>query len=50
MHHIQLVLSMVRLYVGGLPPGITADELKARFTPFGEVHSCVLASPKIYAR
>ena len=38
----------VRLYVGGLPPGVTAAELAARFAPFGAVGEVVLAQPKVY--
>ena len=39
---------MVRLYVGGLPSGVTVEELRARFTPFGEVAGCSVAPPKVY--
>jgi hypothetical protein len=36
----------VRLYVGGLPPGITAEELAGRFAAFGEVVSAEVAPPR----
>jgi hypothetical protein len=39
---------MVRLFVGGLPPGIAPDDLRQRFAPFGEVTECSIAPPKIY--
>ena len=39
----------VRLFVGGLPLGVTPEELAARFAPFGEVTECSLAAPKAYA-
>lgn len=39
---------MVRLFVGGLPQGVTADDLRQRFRPFGEVQECVIAPPKVY--
>lgn len=38
----------MRLFVGGLPPGLTPEELRARFTPFGEVLDCRIAPPKVY--
>lgn len=38
----------IRIFVSGLPPGVTAAELGARFTPFGEVTDCILAQPKVY--
>jgi hypothetical protein len=41
---------MVRLFVAGLPPGCTVDDLKSLFSPFGEivVSGCRLAPPKVY--
>ena len=39
---------MVRLFVGGLPPGIGPDDLRQRFAPFGEVTECSIAPPKVY--
>ena len=47
--HASLKLRMVRLYVGGLPAGITEEELRQRFLPFGEVTDCRIAPPKVYA-
>ncbi len=38
----------VRLFVGGLPPGVSAADLQARFTPFGEVTDLQLAPVKEY--
>ena len=38
----------VRLFVSGLPSGVSPDELAARFTPFGRVLDCCLAAPKRY--
>ena len=38
----------VRLYVGGLPTGVTSEELAGRFTSFGDVQSTELAPPKTY--
>lgn len=41
-------MAPVRLYVGGLPPDVSEEQLRARFTPFGAVSSCSLAPPKVY--
>lgn len=38
----------VRLFVAGLPPGVSAADLQARFTPFGEVTDLQLAPIKEY--
>lgn len=38
---------MVRLFVGGLPPGVTVPELLRRFESFGKVHSGELAPDKL---
>lgn len=38
----------VRLFLGGLPSGVTPEELAARFAPFGEVTECSVAPPKAY--
>lgn len=37
---------MVRLFVGGLPPGITQDEVRGRFVSFGAVSSCEVIPAK----
>lgn len=39
----------VRLYVGGIPPGITLKELEDRFLPFGSVEQCEIIPPKTHA-
>lgn len=39
----------VRIFVGGLPAGVTADELAQRFKSFGEVEACELVPDKLYA-
>ena len=39
---------MVRLFVGGLPPGTTCEQLQQRFAAFGTVSSVDIASPKKY--
>lgn len=36
----------MRLYVGGLPPDITARDLEGRFRPFGAVASCEIVPSK----
>jgi RNA recognition motif-containing protein len=36
----------MRLYVGGLPPDVREEELRARFTPFGVVTSCEIMPSK----
>lgn len=41
-------MNPVRLYVGGLPAGVSAADLQARFTPFGEVIDLQLAPTKQY--
>jgi len=41
-------MAPVRLYVGGLPAGVTEQELRQRFTPFGEVTAVSIAPPKMY--
>lgn len=41
-------MNPVRLYVGGLPAGVSAADLQARFTPFGEVTDLQLATTKQY--
>ncbi|KAL4426371.1 hypothetical protein ABPG77_004665 [Micractinium sp. CCAP 211/92] len=41
-------MAPVRLYVGGLPPDVTEEQLRARFTPFGAVSACCIAPPKVY--
>lgn len=38
----------VRLFVGGLTPGTSSADVRARFEPFGEVTACDLAGPKLY--
>lgn len=43
-------MAPVRLWLGGLPEGCTAEELAARFTPFGAVTACSLAAPKLYGQ
>lgn len=40
---------MVRLFVGGLPPGTTCEQLQQRFAAFGAVSSCDVVQPKTYA-
>ena len=37
---------MVRLYVGGLPADVTAEQLAERFAPFGRVEGADLAAPQ----
>jgi hypothetical protein len=37
---------MVRLYVGGLPPDVSAEQLAQRFAPFGRVEGADLALPQ----
>lgn len=41
-------MAPVRLYVGGLPPDVDEEQLRARFTPFGAVSACSIAPPKVY--
>jgi hypothetical protein len=41
---------MVRLYIGGIPPGITAEELAQRFVSFGAVAACEIAPAKEYSK
>lgn len=52
LHALQFIyfcpMASVRLYVGGLPAGVSAPELEARFTPFGEVTAMQLAPAKQY--
>lgn len=40
--------SSVRIFVGGLVPEVTSDELRGRFTSFGTVTGCELAPAKVY--
>ena len=37
-----------RIYIGGIPPGTTSDELAQRFKSFGEVQSVELVPNKVY--
>jgi len=39
----------VRLYVGGIPVGITPHELEDRFLPFGSVVHCEIVPPKTHS-
>lgn len=39
----------VRLYVGGIPVGITPQELEDRFLPFGSVVQCEIIPPKTHS-
>ena len=41
-----LLLSMVRLFVGGLAENVTPTELGGRFQPFGRVDNCIVVAPK----
>jgi RNA recognition motif-containing protein len=36
----------MRIFVGGLPPDITAADVAARFAPFGTVTACDIAPEK----
>lgn len=38
----------VRLFVGGLVPEVTPEDLKTRFASFGAVAGCEIAPPKFY--
>ena len=41
-------LPMVRLFVGGIPPGTTCEQLEHRFASFGVVAGCHIVGPKEY--
>ena len=34
-----------RVYVGGLPPGVGAEQLRQRFSPFGTVQDVTILAP-----
>jgi RNA recognition motif-containing protein len=38
----------VRLYIGGLPPSLTPEDLAQRFKSFGDVKSAEVAPDKVY--
>ena len=40
---------MVRLFLGGLPPDVTPEQLVQRFAAFGAVTDAHVAAPKTYA-
>ncbi len=46
-NHDQLV-HMVRLFVGGVPPGTTCEQLEQRFAAFGTVSGSHVVPPKTY--
>ncbi len=46
MHILNMATS--RIFIGGIPPGTTSDELIQRFKSFGDVKSCEVVPDKEY--
>jgi len=45
--HISIMTS-TRIFIGGIPPGTTSEELVQRFKSFGDVTSCDVVPDKKY--